>query len=81
MSFVRDQDLHVIDLESGAERAITTDGDGPVQNGMAEFIAQEEMDRDTGYWWSPDERRIAFTRTDESGSREFGSASRSVPRM
>ena len=24
--------------------------------GMAEFIAQEEMDRTTGYWWSPDER-------------------------
>ena len=27
---------------------------------MAEFIAQEEMDRDTGYWWSPDERHIAL---------------------
>ena len=33
---------------------------------MAEFIAQEEMDRDTGYWWSPDERRIALARVDES---------------
>lgn len=67
VSFVRDQDLFVIDLGSGAERALTTDGEGPVQNGMAEFIAQEEMDRQTGYWWSPDERRIAFTRTEESG--------------
>ena len=34
--------------------------------GVAEFIAQEEMDRDTGYWWSPDERRIALARVDES---------------
>ncbi len=33
---------------------------------MAEFIAQEEMDRDTGYWWSPDESRIAYARVDES---------------
>ena len=33
---------------------------------MAEFIAQEEMDRDTGYWWSPDERHIALARVDES---------------
>jgi dipeptidyl-peptidase-4 len=33
---------------------------------MAEFIAQEEMDRNTGYWWSPDERRIALTRVDDS---------------
>ena len=34
--------------------------------GVAEFIAQEEMDRDTGYWWAPDERRIALARVDES---------------
>lgn len=66
VSFVRDQDLFIVDLATGAERALTTDGEGPVQNGMAEFIAQEEMARQTGYWWSPDERRIAFTRTDES---------------
>ncbi len=33
---------------------------------MAEFIAQEEMNRNTGYWWSPDERHIAYTRVDES---------------
>ena len=33
---------------------------------MAEFIAMEEMGRDTGYWWSPDERYLAFTQVDES---------------
>jgi dipeptidyl-peptidase-4 len=66
VSFVRDQDLFVIDLDTSQERALTADGEGAIQNGMAEFIAQEEMDRQTGYWWSPDERRIAFTRTDES---------------
>ena len=38
----------------------------PVSFGMAEFIAQEEMDRDTGYWWSPDERHIVLARVDES---------------
>ena len=66
VSFVRDQDLFVIDLASGSERAITTDGEGLVQNGVAEFVAQEEMDRNTGYWWSPDESKIAYTRVDES---------------
>jgi dipeptidyl-peptidase-4 len=65
VSFIRDQDLWVLELETGAERALTTDGDGPVGNGVAEFIAQEEMDRATGYWWSPDERRIAYARVDE----------------
>ncbi len=66
VSFIRDQDLWVLELATGVERAITTDGDGPISNGVAEFIAQEEMDRATGYWWSPDERRIAYARVDES---------------
>ena len=35
-------------------------------NGMAEFVAQEEMHRYTGYWWSNDESRIAFEQYDES---------------
>lgn len=66
VSFVRDQDLVVLDLASGRERPVTTDGDGLITWATAEFIAQEEMDRDTGYWWSPDERFIALQRTDES---------------
>jgi dipeptidyl-peptidase 4 len=66
VSFIRDQNLYVIDLANGTERAITHEGGGLVSFGMAEFIAQEEMDRDTGYWWSPDERRIALARVDES---------------
>ena len=60
VSFMRDQNLFVIDLANGTERAVTREGGGLVSFGVAEFIAQEEMDRDTGYWWSPDERRIAL---------------------
>jgi dipeptidyl-peptidase 4 len=66
VSFVRDQNLYVVDLADGRERAVTRDGGGLVSYGMAEFIAQEEMDRDTGYWWSPDERHIALARVDET---------------
>ena len=33
---------------------------------MAEFVAQEEMHRMTGYWWSPNEKHIAFLKVDES---------------
>jgi len=66
VSFVRDQNLYVVDLANGTERAVTRDGGGLVSFGTAEFIAQEEMDRDTGYWWAPDERRIALTRVDEA---------------
>lgn len=66
VSFVRDQDLVVLDLNGNRETAITSDGEGLITWATAEFIAQEEMDRDTGYWWSPDERYIALQRTDES---------------
>ncbi|HEY3784467.1 MAG TPA: S9 family peptidase [Steroidobacteraceae bacterium] len=66
VSFIRDQNLMVYDLATGTEHAITQGGGGPVSFGVAEFIAQEEMARSTGYWWSPDDRRIAFTRVDES---------------
>jgi dipeptidyl-peptidase-4 len=66
VSWVRDQDLVVYDLASGRETEVTTDGEGLITWATAEFIAQEEMDRDTGYWWSPDERYIALQRTDES---------------
>ena len=66
VSFVRDQDLVVLALDGNRETPVTTDGDGLITWATAEFIAQEEMDRDTGYWWSPDERYIALQRTDES---------------
>ncbi|NBB59785.1 prolyl oligopeptidase family serine peptidase [Pseudomonas sp. ODNR1LW] len=66
VSWVRDQNLVVYDLATGKETPITDDGAGLITWATAEFIAQEEMDRDTGYWWSPDERYIALTRVDES---------------
>lgn len=67
VSFIREQNLYVIDLESGEERAITTGGEGAISFGMADFAAQEEMYRNTGYWWARDDRAIAYTRMDENG--------------
>ncbi|MBQ5942733.1 S9 family peptidase [Massilia sp. AB1] len=66
VSFVRNQNLVVVDLGSGAERQLTTDGKGTVHNGEAEFVAQEEMDQHTGYYWAPDDSFIAYRRYDEA---------------
>jgi dipeptidyl-peptidase-4 len=66
VAYVRDQNLLVFDLAADAEMAITRDGGGALKYGLAEFVAQEEMGRSTGYWWSPDDRHIAFARVDES---------------
>lgn len=66
VSFVRDRQLWVGDV--GAEASPVTPKEGEdIRWGEAEFVAQEEMARLTGYWWSPDDRRIAVQRFDESG--------------
>ncbi len=66
VSFVRDQNLHALELATGRETRVTTEGAGTVHFGEAEFVAQEEMDRRTGYWWSPGDRMIAVQRFDEA---------------
>jgi len=66
VSFVREHNVYVVNVQTGKEQQLTYDGDGLIKNGMAEFVAQEEMARDTGYWWSPDEQHLAFLQVDES---------------
>ncbi|MEN1728987.1 MAG: DPP IV N-terminal domain-containing protein, partial [Pseudomonadota bacterium] len=66
VAFIRDRNLWVADVESSDARALTDDATDTVSNAMAEFIAQEEMGRSTGYWWSPDSRHIAYIQFDES---------------
>ena len=66
LSFLRDKNLIIMDAGTGRERALTTDGGGTLSWGDAEFIAQEELGRYTGYWWSPDDRYVAVARVDES---------------
>jgi dipeptidyl-peptidase-4 len=69
VSFVRAHDLYVYDMMKTREIRLTSDGSETVLNGTLSWVYWEEIfDRhDTGYWWSPDSRAIAFLRTDESG--------------
>ncbi|MFM7348460.1 MAG: DPP IV N-terminal domain-containing protein [Erythrobacter sp.] len=66
VSFVRDRRLWVGPV--GAEaKPVTPAGEAEtVRWGEAEFVAQEEMHRLAGYWWSPDDKRIVVQRTDEA---------------
>ncbi len=65
VSFVRDRQLWV--GEVGAEAAPITPKEGEaIRWGEAEFVAQEEMSRLTGYWWNGNDTRLAVQRTDES---------------
>jgi dipeptidyl-peptidase-4 len=65
VSFVRDNRLWTGLIEGAAQPVTPAEGD-LVHWGEAEFIAQEEMDRLTGYWWSPTDTRIAVQRYDDA---------------
>lgn len=65
VAFVRDGELHVLDLATRSETQLTRGAAEGVTHGLAEFIAQEEMDRASGFWWSPDGERVAYQETDE----------------
>ncbi len=64
-------DLVVIDVASGEERKLTTHDKESVTNGLAEFAAQEEMDRFAGFWWSPDGTHIAYEQADTGALETF----------
>ncbi len=67
VSFVRDNDLYVLDVRSGAQRRVADSTRETVSWGLAEFIAQEEMGRRRGHWWARNDSRIAVARVDETG--------------
>jgi dipeptidyl-peptidase 4 len=66
VSFVRGQNLYAIELKTKRLIALSEGGGGLKSFGMAEFVAQEEMARFTGYWWAPDDSKIAMQSVDES---------------
>ncbi|MBL9203259.1 MAG: prolyl oligopeptidase family serine peptidase [Opitutaceae bacterium] len=61
-----DRELHVIELGTNTSRAITRGATGTLSHGTAEFVAQEEMSRNRGYWWSPDSQTLLVQETDDS---------------
>ena len=67
VSYVLDHDVYAYDLDQARELRVTEGGTADISHGIAEFVAQEEMNRFSGYWWSPDSERIVFQ---EGDSRE-----------
>ncbi len=65
VSFVRSYNLWVVDLATGKETQLTSDGKEELLNGKLDWVYPEELDIRTGYWWSPDSSQIAFLQMDE----------------
>ncbi|KGE15716.1 S9 family peptidase [Sphingobacterium deserti] len=70
VAFTRKNDLYSLELASGKEIRYTSDGTDVIYNGWSSWVYYEEiLGRSTNYkafWWSPDSKKIAFMRFDDS---------------
>ncbi len=80
-AYVRGHDLYVADVASGRERRLTRGGSTDLTHGLAEFIAQEEMGRHEGYFWSPDSKQLAYTEVDQRALERFTIADPARPEV
>ncbi|MFO0600944.1 MAG: DPP IV N-terminal domain-containing protein [Myxococcaceae bacterium] len=71
VAYVRANDVRIIELAKNVEKSVTTGGTELKPHGLAEFAAQEEMDRFTGYWFSPDSKSIVYEAIDHTGMEVF----------
>jgi len=74
ISFVRNNNLYVVDVASQRERQLTTDGNDDTLNGIFDWVYQEEIygrGNFRAYWWSPDSSRIAYLQLDERPVKRF----------
>lgn len=67
IGYVKDYDVYVYDLAADKESPVTKGGTEKKSHGLAEFVAQEEMDRHSGWWWSPDSQFIVYEEADADG--------------
>lgn len=64
----KDRNLYLVEQSTRTETALTTDGsrERRIKYGSASWVYGEELDQITAMWWSPDSRKLAFYRFDES---------------
>ncbi|MAZ45535.1 MAG: hypothetical protein CMD74_02380 [Gammaproteobacteria bacterium] len=67
ISYVRDDDLFVLNIDKALETQITDRKGNPnISFGAPDFLAAEEMHRHEAHWWSPDESTLAYTKTNNT---------------
>ena len=72
VAFVRGGNLFVADPTAGSERQLTFDGRfNHIINGLPHWVYEEEFSFARAFAWSPDGRKIAYLRFDESRVKQY----------
>lgn len=72
VAFVRDNNIFIVDLATSTETRVTTDGEmNKIINGGTDWVYEEEFTLPNGMYWSPDSKKLAFYRFDESMVKEY----------
>jgi dipeptidyl-peptidase-4 len=71
VAYVRQNDIYVEDVATGAIARLTHDGTDLVINGGSDWVNEEELDLHDCFRWSPDGTRIAFWQFDLHGVGNF----------
>ena len=72
VAFMRDNNLFIKDLKTNEELQFTHDGKwNHIINGAPDWVYEEEFGFAQGFYWSPDSKKIAFYRFDESDVKEY----------
>jgi dipeptidyl-peptidase-4 len=66
VAFVKGGNVVVHEFKAGRAKALTKGASETRFFGLAEFIAEEELDRHEGFWWSPDGTKLLVLEVDES---------------
>jgi len=70
VGYTKNNDLYTVEIATQKENRLTSDGSDVILNGYASWVYTEEIlgraSRYRSFWWSPDSKKIAFFRTDDS---------------
>ena len=72
VAFTRDNNLFYVSLSDMKEVQVTEDGKtNEIINGSTDWVYEEELSLTKAFYWSPDNKKLAFYRFDESKVREY----------
>lgn len=67
VAYVRDHDVRILKIDAKAkEQSVTKGGTEAVPHGLAEFVAQEELGRLRGFFFSPDGQSMVYEEADQT---------------